>query len=69
MAEYTEYDKLRLTVTSGCTGLWQVSGRNQLSFKQMVELDLEYIQYRSIAGDLKIIFKTFKLLIGAKDAF
>ena len=69
VAEYTEYDKLRLTVTSGCTGLWQVSGRNQLSFEQMVELDLKYIQYRSIAGDLKIIFKTFKLLIGAKDAF
>ncbi|MBM7563612.1 sugar transferase [Paenibacillus sacheonensis] len=69
VAEYSEYDKLRLTVTSGCTGLWQVSGRNALSFKQMVELDLEYIQNRSIAGDLKIIFKTFKLLIGAKDAF
>ena len=29
VAEYTEYEKLRLTVTSGCTGLWQVSGRNQ----------------------------------------
>ncbi|MFC4810050.1 sugar transferase [Paenibacillus sp. GCM10023250] len=69
VAEYTEYDKLRLTVTGGCTGLWQVSGRNDLSFEQMVELDLKYIQNRSIAGDLKIIFKTFKLLIGAKDAF
>ncbi|NBD26334.1 sugar transferase [Paenibacillus sp. T1] len=69
VAEYTEYDKLRLTVTSGCTGLWQVSGRNNLSFEQMVELDLKYIQNRSIAGDLKIIFKTFKLLVGAKDAF
>lgn len=69
VAEYTEYDKLRLTVASGCTGLWQVSGRNQLSFEQMVELDLEYIQKRSIAGDMKIIFRTFKLLLGAKDAF
>ncbi|WP_308638121.1 sugar transferase [Paenibacillus silvisoli] len=69
VAEYSEYDRLRLTVTSGCTGLWQVSGRNELSFEEMVELDLEYIQKRSIAGDLKIIFKTFKLLLGAKDAF
>ncbi|SFI28199.1 Sugar transferase involved in LPS biosynthesis (colanic, teichoic acid) [Paenibacillus sp. UNC496MF] len=69
VAEYTEYDKLRLTVTGGCTGLWQVSGRNDLSFEQMVELDLKYIQNRSIAGDMKIIFKTFKLLVGAKDAF
>ncbi|WP_199618142.1 sugar transferase [Paenibacillus alkalitolerans] len=69
VAEYSEYDKLRLTVTQGCTGLWQVSGRNQLSFEQMVELDLKYIKERSIAGDLKIILKTFKLLLGAKDAF
>ncbi|SDX11945.1 sugar transferase [Paenibacillus sp. CF384] len=69
VAEYSEYDKLRLTVTSGCTGLWQVSGRNELSFEQMVELDIQYIQKRCIIGDLKIIFKTFKLLLGAKDAF
>ena len=69
VAEYTEHDKLRLSVESGCTGLWQVSGRNELSFEQMVELDLAYIQHRSIAGDIKIIFKTFKLLLGAKDAY
>ena len=70
VAEYTEYDKLRLTVTSGCTGpLAGKRAQSAQSFEQMVELDLKYIQYRSIAGDLKIIFKTFKLLIGAKDAF
>jgi exopolysaccharide biosynthesis polyprenyl glycosylphosphotransferase len=69
VAEYTDYDKLRLTVKPGCTGLWQVSGRNELSFKEMVELDLKYIQNRSIGFDLKIIFKTFKVLLGAKDAF
>jgi len=67
--QYTEYDKLRLTVPGGCTGLWQVSGRNRLNFRQMVELDLEYIRNQSIAQDLKIIFKTFKLLLGAKDAY
>ncbi|WP_081417345.1 sugar transferase [Paenibacillus sp. Soil522] len=69
VAEYTAYDKLRLTVKPGCTGLWQVSGRNELSFKEMVELDLKYIQNRSIGADLKIIFKTFRVLLGAKDAF
>jgi len=69
VAEYTEYDKLRLTVHAGCTGLWQVGGRNRLSFEQMVELDLQYIRQRSIWGDLKIIFRTFKLLLGAKDAY
>lgn len=67
--EYTDYDKLRLTVKPGCTGLWQVSGRNELSFKEMVELDLKYIQDRSVGFDLIIIFKTFKVLLGAKDAF
>lgn len=69
VAEYTDYDKLRLTVTPGCTGLWQVSGRNELSFKEMVELDLKYIQNRSVMFDLVIIFKTFRVLFGAKDAF
>ncbi|MEK0316223.1 sugar transferase [Cohnella sp. 56] len=67
--EYSDYDKLRLAVSGGCTGLWQVTGRSKLSFEQMVELDLEYIRKRSIRGDLKIIFRTFKLLLGAKDAF
>lgn len=69
VADYTKYDKLRLTVTPGCTGLWQVSGRNELSFHEMVELDLTYIQNRSVLGDLKIIFKTLKLFLGANDAF
>ncbi|WP_036720515.1 sugar transferase [Paenibacillus harenae] len=69
VAEYTDYDKLRLTVKPGCTGLWQVSGRNELSFNEMVELDLKYIQNRSVGLDLKIIFKTFRVLLGAKDAF
>lgn len=66
---YTAYDKQRLMVTPGCTGLWQVSGRNSLGFKEMVELDLKYIRIRSILFDIKIIFKTFFLLFGSKDAF
>ncbi|MFC5652896.1 sugar transferase [Paenibacillus solisilvae] len=69
VAEYTNYDKLRLKVTPGCTGLWQVSGRNELSFSEMVELDLIYIEHRSIMYDLKIILKTVKVLLGSKDAF
>src|SRR5690606_35184897 len=40
---YSPYDMNRLTVTPGCTGLWQISGRNALSFRDMVELDLAYI--------------------------
>jgi len=67
--EYTEYDKQRLLVIPGCTGLWQVSGRNHLSFHQMVKLDLEYIEHASIMNDIKILFKTVKVIFGSDDAF
>ncbi|QJD87180.1 sugar transferase [Cohnella herbarum] len=66
---YSGYDKQRLQVTPGCTGLWQVSGRNSLDFNAMVELDLEYIRKRSIWLDIKLIFRTIKVLLGAKDAY
>nr|WP_247664162.1 sugar transferase [Heyndrickxia faecalis] len=67
--EYTEYDLQRLLVTPGCTGLWQVSGRNSLNFSQMVELDLYYIRERSFLFDLIIIFKTFKIIISPNSAY
>lgn len=67
--EYTKYDMQRLLVIPGCTGLWQVNGRSNLSFNEMVELDLEYIKRRSILFDLKIIFKTVYILFGSKDAY
>ncbi|SEO63917.1 sugar transferase [Paenibacillus sp. OV219] len=69
VAEYTSYDKLRLKAMPGCTGLWQVSGRNELSFGEMVELDLAYIEQRSMYVDFKIMFKTVRVLLGTKDAF
>ena len=67
--EYDDYDKQRLTVTPGCTGIWQVSGRNNLSFKEMVELDLKYISERNIWVDIKIILKTILVLFGSKNAY
>jgi lipopolysaccharide/colanic/teichoic acid biosynthesis glycosyltransferase len=67
--EYTEYDKQRLLVTPGCTGLWQVSGRSNIGFNDMVELDLKYIHNRSLFMDIKIILKTFLVLFGSKDAY
>ncbi|WP_256710719.1 sugar transferase [Paenibacillus sp. FSL H8-0548] len=69
VAEYTEYDKQRLSITPGCTGLWQVSGRNNLSFKQMVELDLAYIEQRCIWFDIKIMFRTVKAVVASQDAY
>jgi lipopolysaccharide/colanic/teichoic acid biosynthesis glycosyltransferase len=67
--QYTKYDFQRLLVIPGCTGLWQISGRSNLSFKEMVELDLYYIKHRSILFDIKMILKTFKVMLGSKDAF
>ncbi|KRF35878.1 sugar transferase [Paenibacillus sp. Soil787] len=67
--EYNTYHKQRLQVTPGCTGLWQVSGRNNVGFEEMVELDLVYIQERSVIYDFKIIFRTIFVLFGSKGAF
>ncbi|HFR4187088.1 sugar transferase [Bacillus anthracis] len=67
--EYTSYDKQRLLVTPGCTGLWQVSGRSNLSFEQMVELDVYYIIQRNIMFDIKILLRTVKVLLKSNDAY
>ncbi|MGF6953416.1 lipopolysaccharide/colanic/teichoic acid biosynthesis glycosyltransferase [Neobacillus sp. B4I6] len=69
VAVYSKFDMQRLLVTPGCTGLWQVSGRNSLGFEEMVELDLQYIQKRSFLFDIRIILKTVLVLFGSKDAF
>lgn len=69
VAEYSLYDLQRLSVTPGCTGLWQVNGRNHVGFREMVELDLRYIREQSLLLDISILFKTVKVMLGSKDAF
>ena len=69
VAEYTDYDKQRLMVKPGATGMWQVGGRNDVSFDEMVALDLTYIQERSIWLDLKIMFETVKIMIIPNGAY
>lgn len=66
---YTEYDKQRLFVKPGITGLWQVSGRNSLSFNEMVELDLQYINNQSIKFDFLILLKTVKEVLFPINAY
>lgn len=61
--QYTDYDKQRLYVTPGCTGLWQVTMRNGVGFGKMVELDLYYIQHASLSYDFKIVWKTIVIMI------
>ncbi len=67
--KYDNYDMQRLLVKPGCSGLWQVSGRNELSFKEMVELDSNYIANQSIIFDLSIIIKTIVIMIKPKGAY
>lgn len=69
VAEYTAYDKQRLYVTPGCTGLWQATERNNVGFAGMVKLDLEYIQNASWWLDLKIIFMTVKIIFVPNGAY
>lgn len=69
VAQYSDYDKQRLLVTPGCTGLWQVSARNEVGFHEMVELDLQYIQRSGLMYDLAIILKTIKIMIIPNGAY
>jgi lipopolysaccharide/colanic/teichoic acid biosynthesis glycosyltransferase len=69
VAQYSEKDKERLLVKPGCTGLWQVSGRNSLDFNQMVDLDLRYINHANLLLDTKICFKTVWIMIAPNDAY
>lgn len=69
VAEYTQYDMQRLLVKPGCSGLWQVSGRNDVHFEEMVEFDIDYIQKRGIRYDISLIFKTIKVMMKPDGAY
>ncbi|MBW2202647.1 MAG: sugar transferase [Deltaproteobacteria bacterium] len=56
---YLQWHKRRFYTAPGITGLWQVSGKNRLTFKEMIRRDITYEQKRSLGLDLKILFKTF----------
>jgi lipopolysaccharide/colanic/teichoic acid biosynthesis glycosyltransferase len=61
------YDQ-RFLVPPGMTGLWQVSGRNRLTLRQLLDLDVEYVRNRSFALDLKILLKTVPVVLSARGA-
>lgn len=66
---YDLWHRQRLDMKPGLTGLWQVSGRNSLSFEEMVKLDLFYIENWSPLLDLKIILKTLPVMLRGDDAY
>ena len=67
--EYTNYDKQRLTVMPGCTGLWQVTKRNEADFDEMVWLDIVYINHSGAWEDLKLMIKTVLVMIHPNGAY
>lgn len=71
--EVEEYDKKeyfdRLAVRPGISGLWQVSGRSDLDFEDMMKLDLYYVENWSIYLDIWIIIKTFKVVFTSEGAY
>jgi lipopolysaccharide/colanic/teichoic acid biosynthesis glycosyltransferase len=63
---YSEWHRRRFEAPPGITGLWQVSGRNKLSFEQMIELDIEYLENWTLGTDIQILFKTVSVVLFEK---
>ena len=68
LAQYGQHADRLLSVKPGLTGLWQVSGRTNLSYNDRVGLDMHYIENRSLAMDIKILFQTIGCVLGGKGA-
>jgi exopolysaccharide biosynthesis polyprenyl glycosylphosphotransferase len=66
---YGDLEWRRLEVLPGITGLWQVSGRSNLSFQQWMSLDIYYIENWSIAFDIKILLKTIPVVLKGEGAY
>jgi len=68
-ARYEPDVRRRLLVKPGLTGLWQVSGRSDLSWEEAVRLDLRYVEDWSLAMDAMILWKTFRAVLGGQGAY
>src|SRR5579885_2784098 len=69
VSRYEPWQHGRLAVKPGMTGLWQVSGRSNIRFSEMVRLDFEYIEHWSLLLDMKIVLLTFVAVIRTDGAY
>lgn len=69
VTEYGDDVQRRLVVKPGLTGLWQISGRSDLSWEEAVRLDLRYVENWSLAMDLFILWKTRSAVLRASGAY
>ena len=70
--EWAKFGKLKhnlLTVKPGITGLWQVSGRSELSYEDRVRLDMHYIRNYTIWLDMRLLFNTFGAVLRGSGAY
>ncbi|MFI0899276.1 sugar transferase [Streptomyces sp. NPDC020983] len=70
--EVDRYDEIalrRLAVKPGITGLWQVSGRSDLSWDETLALDLRYVDNWSLAGDLEVMTRTLRAVVDGRGAY
>jgi exopolysaccharide biosynthesis polyprenyl glycosylphosphotransferase len=65
---YSRWQRRRLSVKPGITCLWQISGRNEIDFHEWMKLDLHYIDNWSLLLDLKILLRTFPVVLFGKGA-
>jgi exopolysaccharide biosynthesis polyprenyl glycosylphosphotransferase len=68
-ALYADHVRRRLVVRPGLTGLWQISGRSDLTWDESVRLDIRYVENWSLALDLQILWKTFSVLVRGSGAY
>lgn len=66
---YEDHVRRRLLVKPGMTGLWQVSGRSDLSWEESVRLDLYYVENWSLTGDLQILWRTARAVVAPSGAY
>jgi exopolysaccharide biosynthesis polyprenyl glycosylphosphotransferase len=67
--QYEEWHKKRLATSPGITGLWQVSGRSDLTFDEMVLLDIYYVENWSLALDFSILLRSLPAIFGGRGAY
>jgi lipopolysaccharide/colanic/teichoic acid biosynthesis glycosyltransferase len=67
--QYTERQRGRLAVKPGITGWAQINGRASLPWSERIELDLWYVEHRSLALDLRILARTVRLVLGGKGLY
>ncbi|MEU6757531.1 sugar transferase [Streptomyces sp. NPDC046685] len=69
VARYDEVELRRLTVRPGMTGLWQISGRSDLSWDETIQLDLQYVDNWSFTSDVDVMGRTLRAVVDGRGAY